>query len=431
MKGKATLILTDAESGEEIKRIEESNMVTDVPAKLLDIPRCGMFNMMDMPTIMKNFLPRYEKLFGGIMLLSTNVDENRDISSPPSGFAPVGTAGAVYSGTDTRRGTLNENESGPIDGGYRLVWDFGTDRANGTIRCIGLTSRTFGNVGFDAEREDYEGIFCQPQYFSSGVFANNYPIVLGNAVSFISNPEPSVYLGIRASGTEVSIIKYTLPDPDAITLSCTPSDVTEEIAAKVTIPFEGNINTIFYDPETNVLYLFRKDAVYGTDNDTVSYAGIDMETFRLKTSRSYTVEKFGSINAAVFRGNIYRHLGDHIEVSDLSGNVQKSISAVNGDNAYFYVYDGHLCCGFRKAGGPFHARVDCAEVNGSYCYEGYAVYSPFIKPPYTLFATRGLAYNSIHLVIHTGYMATINNLADPIEKTDRHALKIIYEITDK
>lgn len=430
MKGKATLILTDAESGEEVKRVEESNMVTDVPTKLLDIPRCGLFTMMNMPQIMNNFLPRYEKLFGGIMLLADNVGENKDIVSPPAGFSPVGTAGGVYSGTDTRRGTLNENECCPIDGGYRLVWDFGTDRANGVIKCIGLTSRVFGNIGFDAEREGSENVMCQPQYFANGTFSTGSPLIAASGVSFISNPEPNVYLGIKVSRTEVTFLRYTLPDPDAVTVSCTPKDVTEEVAAVVTVPFIGDVNTRFYDPETNMLYLFRRDIIPGTDNDTLSYAGIDVGTFKLKISDSYTAPRYSWFYPAVYRGSIYRHMGDYIEVSDLNGAVKKRIPAAGGNNAYFYVYDGHLCYGFDISNIPYHARLDCAEVNGSCGYEGFPVYSSFIKPPYTLFSTRRLSQNSLHIVIHSGYMATINNLADPLEKTDRHALKIIYEITD-
>ena len=430
MKGKATLILTDAETGEEIKRTEESNMVTDVPEKLFDIPRCGMFTMMNMPQIMNSFLPRAEKLFGGIMLLSTNVEENKATVTPPTGYAAIGTAGTVYSGTDTRRGTLNENESGPTDGGYRLVWDFGTDRANGTIKCIGLTSRIFGNIGFDPVKEGSESILCNPQYFDAGTFANSNYLISASGVSFIANLEPNVYLGIKVSYTEVTFVRYTLTDPDAVTVSCAPKDVAEEIAAVVTIPFIGDLNTRFYDPETNVLYLFRRDSIPGTDDDTFSYAGIDVGTFKLKTSGSFTTARYSWAYPAIYRGNVYRHLGDQIEVSSLSGAVEKTIPAAGGNNAYFYVYDGHLCYGFDKSNIHYHARVDCAEVNGSYGVEGFPVYSRYVKPPYTLYSTRRQAQNTLHILMHAGYMATINNLADPIEKTDRHALKIIYELTD-
>lgn len=45
--------------------------------------------------------------------------------------------------SDSTVGTYNENESGIIENGkgYRHVWDFGTDKSNGEISCICLTTK--------------------------------------------------------------------------------------------------------------------------------------------------------------------------------------------------------------------------------------------------------------------------------------------------
>lgn len=429
MKGKATLILTDPQSGEEVKRIEETNMATRVSEKLLDIPRCGIFSEMNFPAILSGFLPRWEKQFGGIMLLGSNVDENKELVTPPEGFVPIGTAGGAYGGTDVHRGTLNLNETGPTENGYRLVWDFGTDRANGVIKCIGLTARFFGNIGFDADREHTQSIFCQPQYSGDSTTNAGTPVAMCYNGIFVCNVEPNEYITVGASGKDVSVNKLTLPDPDAITLGCTPSDVGTQTLAAFTLPFTVDIQTRFYDPDTNTVYFFSRESV-DNGTDRITYVGIDLDTMTQGAAKSVTMENCNGVWLAVRRGKIYRYFGDHISVMDGTGAVLETIPAEEGSNAYFYVYDDHLYYAFSSGTGHFHARVDIAQKNGSAGIEGFPIYSKFVKAPYLLFSTRRSSNTQLFLMMDHCYMATINNLADPLEKTDRHALKIIYEISD-
>lgn len=58
-------------------------------------------------------------------------------------------AGIANTNTDTSIGTYNANESGRIENGkgYRHVWDFASDKANGEIGCICLTTKDGGTNG--------------------------------------------------------------------------------------------------------------------------------------------------------------------------------------------------------------------------------------------------------------------------------------------
>ena len=431
MKGKATLILLDPESGEEVQRIEENNMVTKAVERLLDIPRCTMFSIMNMPTILKNYLPIWNNLLGGVMLLGSNIDEDRNTITVPDGFVPIGTAGAPYSGTDTRRGTFNENESGEIDGGYRLVWDFGTDKANGVIRCIALTSRIFGNIGFDADSEWSANVYCQPTFFSTGS-SSLQPLLSANGY-FAGNFEPNVYLSMNLDREKLTFIRHTLPDPDALTLTDTvrTSDPSAAAAgAEIELPFIPQMAKRFFDPETMLIYLFSRKISSDGTYDTIYYAGVDPITYEVKLSGSYTDEIYGDIGMAVYRGEIYRHRGSYIEVRTLSGSLLRTIPTTGGTDAYFYVYDGHLCYGYKVNSTPYHARVGCSEKNGLFGIDGIPLYSCDVKPPYTLFTIRTTVSSGVYLAVNAFYAATINNLADPLEKTEMHALKIIYDITN-
>ena len=430
MKGKATLILLDPETGEEVKRIEEENMVTNVIEKLLDITRCGMFLVMNIPNILNNLLPLWKNVLGGVMLLGSNIDEDRDIITPPDGFIPVGTAGTVYSGTDTRRGTLNENESGPIDGGYRLVWDFGTDRANGVIRCIALTSKIFGNNGFDADGDRSANLFCQTDAFSTG--SSSAMSILNAEGSFVGSFEHCKYLTLKINGLKLVFTQHTLPDPEAISLTDTARvvDPSPVVMAEMELPFYAEISKLFVDPEEMLIYLFGRSTAPDGSYDMVLYVGIDPKTFEIKASGSYKSDIYTDLGMAVYKGEIYRHRGSYIEVRSLSGELLRTIPVTTGGNAYFYVFDGHLCYGYSAGNYTYHARVGCGEKNGSYGFDSLPVYSCDVKPPYTLISSRGSTMSSLLLMVHSGYTATINNLADPLEKTDMHALKIIYDITN-
>ncbi|MFR0870098.1 MAG: hypothetical protein ACLSG5_01235 [Oscillospiraceae bacterium] len=61
----------------------------------------------------------------------------------------IGHAGIANTNTDTSIGTYNANESGRIENGkgYRHVWDFASDKANGEISCICLTTKDGGTNG--------------------------------------------------------------------------------------------------------------------------------------------------------------------------------------------------------------------------------------------------------------------------------------------
>lgn len=62
----------------------------------------------------------------------------------------IGHAGISNTSTDKSIGTYNANESGRIENGkgYRHVWDFASDRANGEISCICMTTKDGGTCGY-------------------------------------------------------------------------------------------------------------------------------------------------------------------------------------------------------------------------------------------------------------------------------------------
>ena len=54
-----------------------------------------------------------------------------------------------------------------------------------------------------------------------------------------------------------------------------------------------------------------------------------------------------------------------------------------------------------------------------------------MKAPYCLASYNANTTGIVYIMLRTDYLATINNLASPLEKTDQHALQVRYEITNE
>ncbi len=122
------------------------NIITNAISKILNPPLDYAYKT-GWIKIAETISPIQTVGMGGILIWGDNITEDANIVVPPAGITPIGHAGDEYTGTNPARGSYNAAESGAIEGGYRHVWDFATDRANGTIKCLSLTSKQGGNSG--------------------------------------------------------------------------------------------------------------------------------------------------------------------------------------------------------------------------------------------------------------------------------------------
>ena len=151
LKGTTKIELTNVKTGEK-EVIEKDNLVTNAVASILDNPFAWQLKTSYSGHYFGgNILPLCPKLFGGILLYEDAIPESVDQLFAQSTNKLVGySSNNVNSKTDIMRGSMNLNESGPLDSndGYRFVFDFTTAQANGTISSVGLTSQWGGMVGY-------------------------------------------------------------------------------------------------------------------------------------------------------------------------------------------------------------------------------------------------------------------------------------------
>lgn len=155
IKGRATIQLFDEKTGEVVHELHEENMITNAVDTILNPPdyiEIGMDSDNDRSfNMLRDFVGNIsDTAFRGVIVCRDKIPEDGNNMMLPWTNEEIGHAGISNTSTDTSIGTYNANESGRIENGkgYRHVWDFASDRANGEIGCICLTTKDGGTCGY-------------------------------------------------------------------------------------------------------------------------------------------------------------------------------------------------------------------------------------------------------------------------------------------
>ncbi len=438
MKGKAQLILTDPDSGRVIKRVEENNMVTNAIQRIFNVPQQAVLRG-NSGEIYNGFMPIYKNLVSGLVMLGNNVDENPDKFMMPENSIFVGTAGSEYTGTLPTRGTLNKSQSGEIENGYRFVWDFAPEKAVGTIHCIGLTNRLFGNGGFTRQKADGR-IMINPLKMDAIISPSiEYATIKGTMLGYLDGD--STMYSVIVNSAKATIYRCRIPVCSEIRLAdCVDSFRNTEIIRKdeYTLPIYANdYRSWAFDKVNKWLYVFNFTYNSSTKVETVKYCAIDVRTGETKRTGEikWSPQKYtGSHYYAVCDNKIYISeygdmrafslTGEQLEDIGFDSDVISAIPIFSGGKKAALVVDGLV-------GGQYYT---CLESESRVYIESpnYLQALDLVSLPYVVvYNISPSESNTAYIMIRTDYLATINNLAEPLVKTDRHALQVRYEITNE
>lgn len=156
LKGNTELVVTDAKTGEVKQRVIDDNLVTDALQNIFtgafdSMARCMYQGTADYPSAIFDLSKLYylpngvaEDLFGGILLFGDTLNEvsSHCIPTPDEIKSILGYASRIEEplAGSKMKGTFNKTESTFEGNMAKLVFDFDTDIANGTIKSIALTS---------------------------------------------------------------------------------------------------------------------------------------------------------------------------------------------------------------------------------------------------------------------------------------------------
>ena len=494
LKGKTTIKLFDAVSGKETGSVEKTNMVTSAVSRLLNGDPLGGLNGGCPAVEAGNMVtPVATNAMGGIMLWQDNISEDVNNIMPPSAGTNtlLGHAGGTYSGDNPLRGNYNVAESGEIEGGYRHVWDFNTDRANGNIKCVTLTSAGGGNTGF-IPSEDGNGMLCSPYCFSmerAGKGMDSYTQACGRLISFTLPryaADRAVQLVARLSDGTFFLRQSTADSLlNSIFYRAKIVDSTDiglvddlslpggcmEIIDKSRYQINGILSAYIFCDDSTYFYTVNSmsaNARTYTVKKRLITTGEEVETITLVTPSEYygycqLYNSNGLENRGLFQifdGCYYIFSYGYLHKFNSSGQWEWTEDLISYNPnysrahcAFMYQLDGYLFMnpntnniGSNNPGpvsggkngvciapdGTVSKVTNCTDYND---YQPFAV--PDFAPQYPFILCQssesrgnvlGKSTGFTEMKLFRPYLATINNLTVPVQKTTAQTMKIIYEI---
>ena len=455
LKGVCRIELTDVKTGEKKVTVDE-NVVTDSIAQLFSLPqKYAIAKINTRLSIFPTLTPAHG-CFSGVVLLN-NAISGTDTELKAKTAFPVGSAVTAHAGSNTSLpaddltcGVWNSEESGDVENGYKYVWDFPTDRANGDIACVCLTAASGGNytpVSDTYRSTSAYNLFANYSdtsttiYFSSssdalrlrpiGIIGDKFLCVSANTTAetiYTVELDPQITLfnslwGVsRNPGTDESRYEAHALDTgiagrlarycdgyifqvSGTTLKKIDPETFEQVGSAVTLPV-----TPIYAQSTYKSWWVKDNYVYvipSSNRKTVQKINLadtsDATTLSLPQSAKDLAHIWGEINGKI-----------------LVGTFDKSYVESSSSYTEEYFIEG--------------AELAKTRYSGATSSSGTSHITDLITIPnnnmYYLQIVEGTSDVTILLWRHRLYAATIDNLQTPVTKTNATTMKIIYTITD-
>lgn len=475
IKGKTTFELTDINTG-KVEVIEDSNMITNGLQEFLTTYGYFGCDILNNDTMRNNSL--WVNLLGGLFLFDTALDEDVNNTFMSAGVKMIGNGSkdVSNSGAITELGSYNTSESGlQSDGSIKIVFDFSTQQANGTIACACLTSKIGGYIGMGNNSNRYYNENYKLSEFLSDYYhtcrsniagaVNDtshilYPVYSENAIYF-TNPRNINYssayasqhwsttkkiqiLKVRAGFTGVSIKDRQYLDKVIATYDVDiPQNILDYMGTST------NYTIVSRDSiERNVYVIFNKSSQYTLnagafcwimkiDKDMKATAykftnniGVSLDIFADNTTFDGDYLWAYALNSPYYLYGIkYTDSTQIIETGIAKSSkynlytIGKNLININDSssgNRYYYaptVYDV-VNRTHRQVNGAIVDNncilIPFPDKKGVYLY----VYKPSSDRPCDL-----------QVMKDPRCLATINNLSKPVVKTSSKTMKVTYTLT--
>lgn len=473
IKGKTTFELTDVNTG-KVEVIEDSNMITNGLQEFLATYGYFGCDILNTDTIRDSSL--WVNLLGGLFLFDTALDEDVNNTFMPAGVKMIGNGSKDMSnsGAVTELGSYNSSESGlQSDGSIKLVYDFSTQQANGTIACACLTSKIGGYIGMGNNSNRYYNESYKLSEFLSDYYhicqsniagaVNDaghilYPVYSENAIYF-TNPRNINYsssyasqhwsttkkiqiLKVRAGFTGVSIKDRRYLDKVIATYDVDiPQNILDYMGTSTSYTFT------YRDSERNVYVIFNKSSQ--SILDTGAFCWImkidkDMKATAYKVTNNTGKRLHIEETYITFDGDylwIYAYNSPYllygIKYSDSTQIIETGIN--KGGKYGLYTIGKNLISINSESGGKYYYAPTIydvvnrthRQVNGAISDYNYILIPfPDKKGVYLrVYKPSSDRPCELKVMKDPRYLATINNLSEPVVKTSSKTMKVTYTLT--
>lgn len=453
IKGSTKIELFDKD-GNVTSVVQEDNFITNAIKDIYDGAMSLDFSPLN---VINNQIKSYTlgDFFGiddiGVAVLNRTLPN--DESFTVLGEKPNAYAGGEYVGNDTDRGTLNINETSVYEEGgkikHRWVWDFPTSSANMEIKSICLVPRACGNGVQNAEIP-VKPLNKNNNIGLQGYGENEYTFYSDNTYQFTKIDE---IVKPTSNGYALYKCNYTLSYGKNLrnikTLDVVLSDYTD-FHKQVCIDKDNNIYLLAKKVSDTKYYVIKLS--YGTDsilqeillpnvNSKPSFFGVVSDAVFYKVrliseGGQYTKIALGYVtftgeeNEVVCQGGIGNYTS-----TDVRFTISTYVDSQGNMNMYFgHIQRYNATNAANKYGVSVHSTNNYYYYNECSGVNSYTKLHGFNKINNTLFgyATHSKDSNSwytLYPAIHNTTLFTINNLDNPIPKTEANTMKITYILT--
>jgi hypothetical protein len=443
MKGKSKIQLINPFTKKVEEEFENNNIITNAISNAFAVPtqyQNQWHTNTNIKEYCKNLTSLYTKGLGGILLWSEEIAEDAETVYPPFNTQNVGYAGSAYSGAKTMRGSFNVNESGILAGGWRNVWDFGTDKINDvTFKCLTLTHVNCGNNGWTSvlggNSSDSQGFTQQSKqivdYGDSSTF-------------FITALDVNKILTAKyKSGTSWEISTFEIPKTSSIKI--TDVSIGEYLKSSFDITFSNSyasrrpLNFTVYDGIAHCINILSPTTFLHTEVNLSDYSITEsIKTITGSPKTLSTGDNFSRL-CVVYNGYYYICNSDYtISKHNFDGSFVSIVSGISLTSQYkVSLCDGILFYVLATSGATVSSEK-VIEFNGNnvrysgdigqYIGNPISVLNSGIKYPISLGRYNSTGNNGLTLQGSNYYLGSINNLDVPITKPNGYFMKIIYEI---
>ena len=493
LKGRTTIQLRNAKTGEIEQEVTEENLVTNAVQNMMSMPyfaRVARGNGLVEYTggadferyIMMNNLPIYRHAYGGITIFKNAHEESVDKVLPDYTNEIIGYAGGEGTSEvedDMRCGEFNITESKALDNGYHFVWDFDTEKSNGTFKSVSLgsysktmyslnTSKGYSQIltssfALTTNNVDYANSIKLPDFkIADPKLPEDTPTRRQQWIVKIEETFDKQFVDVycvffAASNTLMKMciekVRLRMPHVRALTQTAPFAEVKRETLLEWTTPPKYHVTpsptmaqyfTAFLDGDDLINVIYRNSdnqashfthTVYGLDGKQISTVDVTAPANILYNSSNYSrntpaVYRDGYYYS-VFSGKIARYNAQGVEKDSVQ------VSTPIATSWYLYFDDTGYLVARREDSDVIYIQADD---NGMSIVRMAPAYAPNILPikcnissvkqPWGLYMSFDNT-NSLSIGPNPYYLATINNLEKSITKTDAQTMKIIYDLTEE
>lgn len=476
IKGHTIIELTDVKTG-KVERYEDDNMVTNALSYFLQDAGMVWSSPLKYNEVRNDPLGT---LLGGLLMFDDVLPENANNMTTPAGVKMTGNGAKnyTYDGQDgvTEFGSWNYTESGwTNDGKYRQVWDFSTSQANGTIASLCLTSRRNGYIGagnatsgskksnssyiiVDGKSANYNVDDMSTQVLNRivGVHSANSVITFADYYSiYYDQNHASEFMGttgkLKLLTKKIPLSKFDLREtfpymnqPDTgkpssqSYIPVTETEITLPVAFKNAVAGHspwvcGKYGDYFYILASTLSGLAPNDSVQGVRIKCSDFTVVQSFTVTNTTQTAFSVYdsdvSFGNDQIAIYSN------ANRVVFQDLFNNPDTEelpLTASTGSG-----YD-------RVGGGYFREDswiIDCYRIDMvsrtaskvNTAFDGrWGRFIGIDNPFFFDYSPKNGGYwglETFDISYTADYIATINNLANPVVKSAEKTMKVTYVVS--